>query len=168
MNTDPSRARQKDLRDQYLAEPATALTPIRARADFRDPGRTATVDTWSGPTRAGLHVATGGDGSDACSGDMLMEALLGCAGVTMRSVAAAMRLDLGRVELVAESTFDARGTLGIDRTVEVGVGPITVTATVDVALDDATRDRLARSTERYCVVGQSLRQVPTFVVVTRP
>lgn len=167
MDKDQARARQKELREQYLADPGTALTPISARGSFDDDGLTATITTWSGSTRAGLHPATGGDGSDACSGDMLLEALLGCAGVTLRSVAAAMRLDLGRVELLAESTYDARGTLGIDRAVDVGIGPVAVTATVDADLDDATRDRLESSIERYCVVGQSLRQHPTYRIVTR-
>jgi uncharacterized OsmC-like protein len=162
-----ARARQKELREQYIADAATALTPIAAHGNLVGDRITATIATWSGATRAGLHPATGGDGSDACSGDMLLEALLGCAGVTFRSVAAAMQLDLGTVELHAESTFDARGTLGIDRTVEVGIGPVTVTVTVDTELEDQTRERLAASVERYCVVGQSLRQHPTYRVVTR-
>lgn len=155
------------MREKYQADPSSASTPIRGEGDWSDDGITATVTTWAGPVRAGLHPATGGDGSDACSGDMLMQALVGCAGVTMRSVATAMGLDLGEVRVVAESSFDARGTLGVDRSVDVGIGPVTVTATVDADLDDTTRERLATSTERYCVVGQSLKQVPRVVVVTR-
>jgi uncharacterized OsmC-like protein len=161
------RALQAPVREKYQADPSSALTPVRGEGDWRDDGITATVATWAGPVRAGLHPATGGDGSDACSGDMLMQALVGCAGVTMRSVATAMGLDLGDVAVVAESSFDARGTLGVDRTVDVGIGPVTLTATVDADLDDTTRERLATSTERYCVVGQSLKQVPRVVVVTR-
>jgi uncharacterized OsmC-like protein len=99
---------------------------------------------------------------------MLLQALVACAGVTLRSVATAMGLSLRSVSITAESHFDARGTLGLDRTVEVGVAPITVTATLDADLDDAALTRLATSTERYCVVGQSLRHPPTIVVRLSP
>ena len=158
------RAAQKRLKEQYSQDPASASTPLRAEADFRDPGVTATVETWSQPVRAGLHRATGGDGSDACSGDMLLQALLGCAGVTLRSVATAMRLDIRSAHLTATGTFDARGTLGLDRSVPVGVTDVTVTADLDVDADDAAFERLAASTERYCVVAQSLNQPVRFVI----
>lgn len=162
---------QAPLRERYAADPTAATAPLRASGDTRDDGITFTVDGWAGPVRAGLHESTGGDGSDACSGDLLLEALLACAGVTLRSVATAMGLSLNGIEGVAESTFDARGTLGIDREVPVGVGPVTLAFTLDTAdgrsLDDAALDRLARSTERYCVVGQSLATPPTVVVRSR-
>jgi len=137
---------------------------LHAVGDFRDEGITCSVETMAGPVRAGLHPAVGGSGGDACSGDMLLEALLACVGVTLRSVATAMDLDLGTVDLVAEGHFDARGTLGVDRTVDVGVAPITITATVGADITDAVLERLGRSTERYCVVGQSLRHPPTVVI----
>ncbi len=155
---------QAPLRDRYAADPAAAVTPLTASADYRDDGITSTVDGFAGPVRAGLHTATGGDGSDACSGDMLLEALLACAGVTMRSVATSMGLDVRSARLTAESSFDARGTLGIARDAPVGIGPVTITAEVDVDADDTALSRLAASTERYCVVGQSLAQPPTVVV----
>lgn len=98
---------------------------------------------------------------------MLLQALVACAGVTMRSVATAMGLDLGTVDITAQGYFDARGTLGIDRSVEVGVTPITVTVTIDADLDDVVASRLAASTERYCVVGQSLKHPPTFIIQRR-
>jgi uncharacterized OsmC-like protein len=161
------RALQAPVREKYAADPTTARTEIRGEGTWGDDGITTSVATWAGPVRAGLHPATGGDGSDACSGDMLMQALVGCAGVTMRSVATAMGLDLGTVEIVATSHFDARGTLGLDRSVEVGIGPVTLVATVDADLDGTTRQRLASSTERYCVVGQSLRETPSVTVLTR-
>ena len=91
------RALQAPVREKYQADPSTAWTPIRGEGAWADAGITTSVPTWSEPVRAGLHPATGGDGSDACSGDMLMQALVGCAGVTMRSVATAMGLDLGEV-----------------------------------------------------------------------
>ncbi len=127
---------------------------------------TCTVDGWAGPVRAGLHTATGGSGSDACSADMLLEALLACAGVTLRSVATAMGLELRQVNLRADGMFDARGTLGVDREVPVGVQDIVVTADVDTDADDAALERLAKSTERYCVVSQTLRE-PAQIVVRR-
>jgi uncharacterized OsmC-like protein len=158
------RALQAPLKDRYRTDPEAARTPVRASGSFADPGVTCTVDTWAGPVRAGLHAATGGDGSDACSGDMLLEALLACAGVTLRSVATAMGLELGAVSLRADAVFDARGTLGIDRQVPVGIQEAVVTVEVHTDADDAALERLARSTERYCVVGQSLREPPRFVV----
>ncbi|MBO0981492.1 OsmC family protein [Microbacterium sp. SD291] len=150
------RALQATVRDRYTVDPAKAAVPLAAEGDWRDDGITTTLHTWSGITRAGLHPATGGDGLDACSGDMLVEAVLACAGVTLRSVATAMDLEVRSAHLTARSTFDARGTLGIDRTVPVGIGPIDVVAELDCDADDATLARLAASAERYCVVGQSL------------
>ena len=157
---DELRAAQAPLKERYRQDPDAAITPVRAEADFSEPGITATVEGWSGRVRSGLHPATGGDGSDACSADLLMQALVACAGVTLRSVATAMGLDVRAVDLVAEGMFDARGTLGIDRSVDVGVQRVRVVATVDTDADDAALDRLAASTERYCVVGQSLRHPP--------
>lgn len=163
---DPSRLRelQAPLKQKYADDPATARTPLHARGDFSTDGVTASVEGWPGPVRAGLHQATGGDGSDACSGDMLLEALLACAGVTLRSVATAMRVEIRSASLTADGVFDARGTLGVDRAAPVGVSDVVVTAVLDTDADDATLTRLATSTERYCVVGQSLAQPPRVVV----
>jgi uncharacterized OsmC-like protein len=164
MDAENLRAVQAPLKERYRADPPSARTRIAATADFRDPGLTCTVDGWAGPVRAGLHEATGGDGKDACSGDMLLEALLACAGVTLRSVATAMGLEIRTAQLRAEGIFDARGTLGIDRQVPVGVQDVVVTAEIDCDGDDAALERLARSTERYCVVGQSLREAAHFEI----
>ena len=158
------RAAQAPLRDRYTGDPAAAATPLHAEATFADDGITCTVSSFAGPVRAGLHPATGGTGEDACSGDMLLEALVACVGVTLRSVATSMGLDLGEVRIAADSSFDARGTLGMDRTVDVGVAPVTVTVTVGADVDEQRLARLAASTERYCVVGQSLRHPPSVVV----
>ena len=167
MDAEELRARQAPLKEKYKADPATALVTSRATGDHRDPGITTTVDGWAGPVRAGQHPATGGDGSDACSADLLMEALLGCAGVTFRAVTTAMGVRTDDVELTAECTWDARGTLGLDREVPVGIGDVVVTITVDTDADDARLERIATSTERYCVVGQSLAQPPAIRVVRR-
>jgi len=158
------RELQAPLKEQYRSDPASARTPLSAHGDYRDSGVTCTVEGWAGPVRAGLHPATGGDGTDACSGDMLLEALLACAGVTLRSVATAMGLTVRSVTLRAEGFFDARGTLGLDRSAAVGVQDIVVSVEVDSDADDAALERLARSTERYCVVGQTLSQEPRFVI----
>jgi uncharacterized OsmC-like protein len=168
MDSSSLRELQAPLKEQYRSEPASAQTPLGAHGDYRDGGLTCTVETWGGPVRAGLHRATGGDGADACSGDMLLEALLACAGVTLRSVATAMGLTLRSATLRADGFFDARGTLGSDRSAPVGVQDIVVSIEVDTDADEAALERLARSTERYCVVGQTLGHKPTFVVTRHP
>lgn len=154
------------MRELYTAEPDAATVPLVAEGDWRDDGITTTVETWAGPVRAGLHRATGGSGADACSADLLLQAVLACVGVTLRSVATAMDLDIRGARLTARSTFDARGTLGVDRTVPVGVTAIEVLVEVGAELDDAVLERLGSTTERYCVVGQSLRE-PVRIVVRR-
>lgn len=167
MDVTALRARQAPLKQRYRDDASAARTSLTATADWRDRGITTTVDGWAGPVRAGLHAATGGDGQDACSGDMLLQALLGCAGVTLRSVATAMRLELRAVQLRADGYFDARGTLGLDRAVPVGVQDVVVTAVVETDADDAALARLMELTERYCVVAQSLRDAPRFVIRRR-
>src|ERR1044071_1755621 len=132
------RELQAPLKRQYRDEPDSARTPLWAAGDYRDGGVTCTVESWSGPVRAGLHPATGGDGNDACSGDMLLQALLACAGVTMRSVATAMGIDIVDAELRATGIFDARGTLGVSRDVPIGVQEITVVAELQTDADEAT------------------------------
>jgi uncharacterized OsmC-like protein len=164
MDSTMLRALQAPLRERYRDDPGAALTPVSAAGAFLDDGVTCTVAGFAGAVRAGLHPATGGDGSDACSGDLLLEAVLACAGVTLRSVATAMGVDLGAVSLRADATFDARGTLGLDRAVPVGIQDLVVTVEVTGDVDEAALERLARSTERYCVVGQSLREPPRVVV----
>jgi uncharacterized OsmC-like protein len=161
------RELQAPLKRQYRDEPDSARTPLGARGDYRDPEITCTVESWAGPVRAGLHPATGGGGTDACSGDMLLEAVLACAGVTLRSVATAMGIAVRSAELRAEGMFDARGTLGIDRTVPVGVHDVSITAELDTDADDTALAKLAELTERYCVVAQSLRETPHFSVTRR-
>lgn len=163
------RELQAPLKEAYRADPAAADVPLRAQAWFEaeDEGvLSCSVQGWSGPVRAGLHPATGGDGEDACSGDMLLEALLACAGVTLRSVATAMGLKIRRADLTASARFDARGTLGVDRQVPVGCQDVRVEAVLDTDADDAGLAKLAELTERYCVVGQSLRS-PVEITVSR-
>ena len=164
MDATQLRELQAPLKQKYRDDAETARTPMHASAEFADSGITATVQTWSGPVRAGLHPATGGDGSDACSGDMLLQALLACAGVTMRSVATAMGVELRDARLSAHGEMDARGTLGVSREAPVGMRGIEVTAEVDTDADDETLGKLAQLTERYCVVAQTLVERPHFTV----
>lgn len=159
------RAVQGPLKQRYREEPATARTPLRARADFRDDGITCTVDGWSSPVRAGLHPACGGGGEDACSGDLLLQALLACAGVTVRSVATAFGVPVRSAKLSAQAVFDARGTLGIDPEVPVGISDAVVRIELDCDADDLTMRRISAATERYCVVSQSLKRPPTFHIL---
>jgi uncharacterized OsmC-like protein len=156
MDRDQLRAAQAPLKEQYRSDPSSALTPLEARGGFDEPDVTCTVQGWAGPVRAGLHRATGGAGQDACSGDMLLEALVACAGVTLRSVSLAMGLTVSDARLTASAVFDARGTLGVDRAAPVGISQVVVRAVLDTEADDGQLERLGAATERYCVVGQSL------------
>jgi len=160
------RQLQAPLKQKYRDAPASARAPMTARAAFTEPGITCTVETWSGPVRAGLHPFTGGDGADACSGDMLLQALLACAGVTMRSVATAMGVQIRDGRLSASGEMDARGTLGVSRDARVGFGDIDVVAELDTDADDAALAKLGELTERYCVVAQTLAS-PVHLTVRR-
>jgi uncharacterized OsmC-like protein len=159
---------QAPLKEGYRQEPASALTPVLATASFQDPGLTCTVATWAGPIRAGLHPATGGDGKDACSADMLLQALLACTGVTLRSVAIALGVDIRSARLRAQGHFDARGTLGVSRQAPVGAQDIAVDVELDTDADDEVLARLAAMTDRYCVVAHSLAQRPTLTIRRAP
>ncbi|MGJ7442888.1 OsmC family protein [Aquipuribacter sp. MA13-6] len=165
MDASTLRELQAPLKQRYKDDPATAATPLHATGRTAEEGVTFTVDGWGSPVRAGLHSATGGDGGDACSGDMLLEAVLGCAGVTLRSVATAMGLGLRSARGEATGSFDARGTLGLDREVPVGVTDLRLVFTVDADADDAQLAKLAQLTERYCVVAKSLATPPVIEVV---
>ncbi|GAA4360156.1 OsmC family protein [Angustibacter luteus] len=164
MDADALRTLQAPLKQRYRDDPSTADTPLHASATFDEDGITCTVQTWSGETRAGLHEATGGDGQDACSGDMLLEAVLACAGVTMRSVATALGIQVRGASLAAQGRFDARGTLGVSREAPVGVQDIRLVAELDTDADDEALEKLRTLTERYCVVAQSLATPPSLTV----
>ena len=165
MDATSLRDLQAPLKQRYKDDPGSAATPLHASGRTAEDGISFTVDGWAGPVRAGLHEATGGDGSDACSGDMLLDAVLGCAGVTLRSVATAMGLGLRSATGAATGSFDARGTLGLDREVPVGVTDLRLVFTVDADAEDAQLAKLAQLTERYCVVAKSLATPPVIEVV---
>ena len=164
MDATALRELQAPLKQRYRDEPASAHTPVGAFGTFESPGITCAVSTWSGITRAGLHPATGGDGSDSCSADMLLQALLACAGVTMRSVATAIGVRIDSAELSVDGMIDVRGTLGVSRDVPVGVQDVHVVAALETDADDDALAKLAELTERYCVVAQSLAQRPSITI----
>ncbi len=161
---------QAPLKMRYRDEPDSAITALEATGSFDEAGITCTVQSWAGPVRAGLHPATGGDGNDACSGDMLLQALLACAGVTLRSVATALGIEIRTARLHAQGDFDARGTLGVSRDIPVGVRNLRLVAELDTDADDEALARLTTATERYCVVAQSLAERPVLTIrrATRP
>lgn len=160
------RDRQKSIKAGYREDPVTALTPSTATAQVDQAGLTATVGTWAGDVVAGLHPAAGGDGSHACSGDIILQALVACAGVTLSSVATALGVELRSATVTANGTWDARGTLGVDRDAPVGLGDIELVFDLDTDADDDKVARLLELTERYCVVAQTLTQ-PTEVTLRR-
>lgn len=162
------RTAQGPLKERYRSDPASARIPTTATAGHREPGLTTTVDGEAGPVQAALSPAAGGTDPGACSADLLLQALLACAGVGLRTVATAMGVELRSADLVADGWWDARGALGVDPSVPVGVQDVVVTATVDTDADDAVLARLAAATERCCVVGQSLASPPQVRVVRAP
>jgi uncharacterized OsmC-like protein len=164
MDATELRELQRPLKQMYRDDPASALVPLRAEGRLDGDGVTCTVRTWAGDTRAGLHPATGGDGGDACSGDMLLEALAACAGVTLRSVATALGVTLVDARVLVEGGFDARGTLGVDRDVPVGLTDVTVTFSFGTDADEEKIGRLVELAERYCVVAQTLRNRPSVTI----
>lgn len=153
------RAIQAPLKDRYRAEPATALATLRVSGTLDLPHLVCRIETGRGVlTNAGLHPMAGGDGSFACSADMLLEALVGCAGVTLCAVATAMNLPITAGTMTAEGDLDFRGTLGVSRDAPVGFTAIRLLVDLDTTADDAVLAKLGQLTERYCVVAQSLNE----------
>jgi uncharacterized OsmC-like protein len=157
MDADALRAVQAPIKDRYRSDPGAALITLKAVGSLDDPaGLSCSVETGRALVTAGLHPATGGDGMLACSGDMLLQALVACAGVTLRAVATATGISVRGGSVFAEGDLDFRGTLGVDRDAPVGFKAIRLTFDLDT---DATSDQIAtlkKLTERYCVVYQSL------------
>ncbi len=155
MNADELRSLQAPLKTQYRERPETALVTLRAEGRTSE-GISCKIETGKARVEAGLHPATGGDGLSACSADMLLEALVGCAGVTLRAVATALAIPLRGATIQAEGDLDFRGTLGVSKDVPVGFREIRLRFDLDT---DATEEQIAtllRLTERYCVVYQTL------------
>ena len=164
MDAERLRTIQAPLKDQYRGDPAAALITLRAEGSLDDNEVVCSVQTGRALVEAGLHPATGGDGSHACSGDMLLQALVACAGVTLRSVATNRSLDVtGTVR--AEGDLDFRGTLGVDRDAPVGFRAIRLMFDLESTATAEELDALVATTERYCVVLQTLRATPELAVL---
>src|SRR5882724_3184700 len=155
MNAEELRSLQAPLKAQYRERPETALMTLRAEGRI---GKdiTCKIETGKGRVEAGLHPATGGDGRSACSADMLLEALAGCAGVTLRAVATALGIQLRDATIQAEGDLDFRGTLGVSKDVPVGFQQIRLRFDLDTDASEEQLATLLRLTERYCVVYQTL------------
>ncbi len=167
MNAETLRSLQAPLKEKYRREPNTALVTLRAEGRLGE-GITCKIETGKAPVTAGLHPGTGGDGLSACSGDMLLEALVGCAGVTLNAVATALGIHLRDAKVRAEGDLDFRGTLGVSKNVPVGFERIRLRFDLDT---DATAEQVAtllRLTERYCVVYQTLSRPAKIDVEYRP
>ena len=154
------RELQAPLKARYREDADAALVTLRAVGSLDADGIACRVETGRALVEAGLHPATGGTGLQACSGDMLLEALVACAGVTLRAVATALEFRLKGGNVTAEGDLDFRGTLGVDRAAPVGFGAIRLAVTLDTDEPQDRIDSLLKLTERYCVVLQTLRQPP--------
>jgi uncharacterized OsmC-like protein len=161
MNADELRAKQAPIKQRYKDTPEAAKVTSRAEAVLSDDDISCRVKTWGGETLAGLHESTGGDGTQACSADMLLEALVACAGTTLKAVATASGIALRYARVIAEGHWDARGTLGVDRSAPVGLTDITLRFEVDTDAPPDKVKRLIETSERYCVILQTLRAPPT-------
>ena len=160
MNRDELRALQAPLKDRYKDDAGAALVTLRATGEATDQV-SCKVATGRAIVEAGLHPATGGDGSLICSGDMLLEALVACAGVTLRAVATSLDIELRSAQVTAEGDLDFRGTLGVDKQVPVGFRDIRLSISLETDASPEQQATLLRLTERYCVVLQTLRQPAT-------
>jgi len=164
MNAEEFRRLQRPLKARYHDEPAAAMVTLKAAGSLDGEGLTCSVQTSKALVEAGLHPATGGDGVAACSGDMLLEALVACAGVTVRAVATALDIELRGGIVRAEGDLDFRGTLGVDKAAAVGFAAIRLDFDLDTDADDGQLASLFELTERYCVVYQTLRSAPTITI----
>ncbi len=164
MNAEQLRAMQAPIKQRYREAPEAARVSARAEARLDGDDVACTVPSWHGETKAGLHPATGGSGEHACSADMLLEARVACAGVTLRAVATASGVTIRGGRVVAEGSWDARGTLGIERSVPVGLTDINLRFEIDSDADAAKLERMIQTTERYCVILQTLRNPPRITV----
>jgi uncharacterized OsmC-like protein len=159
MDAEHLKSLQGPLKEQYKVDPGSALITLRAGGRASE-GLSCKVETGKALVEAGLHPATGGDGTLVCSGDMLLESLVACAGVTLRAVATAIGVELRGASLFAEGDLDFRGTLGVSKEVPVGFKAIRLRFELDTSASAEQQATLIRLTERYCVVLQTLRVPP--------
>jgi uncharacterized OsmC-like protein len=160
MNADDLRAIQAPLKERYRADPKAGLVTLRAKGALDSAAIACKIETGRALAVAGLHPATGGTGAELCSGDMLLEALVACAGVTLKAVATSMGVTLRSGEVTAEGDLDFRGTLGVDKQAAVGFTDIRLKFELDTDAPQELLDTLLKLTERYCVVLQTLKRAP--------
>jgi len=160
MDAEQLRAMQAPLKSRYKEAPAAALITLKAEGDLDSQEIACSVETGKALVKAGLHPATGGDGSFACSGDMLLQALAACAGVTLKAVAIALGINLRSGRVSCEGDLDFRGTLGVDKAAPVGFRAIRLAFDLDTDADEAAVAKLVQLTERYCVVFQTIKVSP--------
>jgi uncharacterized OsmC-like protein len=160
MRSDDLRTLQTPLKARYRDDPAAALVTLAAEGSLAEPGVSCRVDTGRALVEAGLHPATGGSGLQVCSGDMLLQALVACAGVTLRAVAAALDIGVRGGTVRAEGDLDFRGTLGVSKEAPVGFRAIRLRFELDTEAGAGQLASLLRLTERYCVVLQTLKVPP--------
>jgi len=160
LDAEQLRALQAPLKERYRSIPDDAVITLKARGRLGDESISCKVETGKALVDAGLHPATGGDGSFACSGDMLLEALVACAGVTLKAVSTALGVDLRGGLVSAEGDLDFRGTLGVDKQARVGFSDIRLRFELDTDASAEQIEKVIRLTERYCVIYQTLRNPP--------
>ncbi len=166
MDANALKALQAPLKERYRAEPETAVITLKAEGRIGE-GVTCSLQTGKALVEAGLHPATGGSGAHACSGDMLLEALVACAGVTLNAVATALGLTVRDAKIKAEGDLDFRGTLGVAKDAPVGFRAIRLAFDIDGDLTEEQRATLMKLTERYCVVYQTLTAAPPIAITSR-
>jgi|TARA_B110000495_G_scaffold196973_1_gene206567 uncharacterized OsmC-like protein len=156
MAAESIREKQSKLKDQYRVQPDSAIHTMAVTGSVSQPTYTITLPTHAGDVVAGLHTAAGGPGTHACSGDMLLEALVGCAGVTLAAVATAMRITLNKVLITATGDLDFRGTLGVDAHASIGFENLRLQFDLDTDASQESQDKMISLTEKYCVIYQTL------------
>src|SRR5580658_3079939 len=161
------RALQAPLKDRYKADPEAAAVTLRAKGRLDATNIACSVETGRALAVAGLHPATGGSGLELCSGDMLLEALVACAGVTLKAVSTALEIPIASATVSAEGDLDFRGTLGVAKDAPVGFRSIRLSFDVETTATREQLDKLLQLTERYCVVYQTLRSAPAVDVALR-
>ena len=164
MDSTALREMQAPLKEKYRADPGAAVVTLKAHGDLADGAIACKVETGRALIEAGLHPATGGSGLEACSGDMLLEALVACAGVTLKAVATAIDFTLRGGSISAEGDLDFRGTLGVAKDAPVGFAQIRLCFDVDTDAPQDKLDQLLKLTERYCVVYQTIKSGPPVAV----
>jgi uncharacterized OsmC-like protein len=164
VNADQLRALQAPLKERYRSRPQSALITLKASGRLGDESISCRVETGKALVEAGLHPGSGGDGSFACSGDMLLEALVACAGVTLKAVATALGVPVRSGIVSAEGDLDFRGTLGVDKEAPVGFSTVRLRFDLDADATPEQLDKLISLTERYCVIYQTLTHPPAISI----